>query len=69
MEDNPNLKEKLTIYRKENMMLRDKLAFLKGVVIKEHKDEKAVLLEKIDKLQKEKAYWEHKHNKKGGWFW
>lgn len=68
MDDN-TLKDKLNAYRKDNMMLRDRIAHLKTVIIKELKDEITKLKEEIDKKDKEKSYWEHKHNKKGSWFW
>ena len=67
MEGSETTKQMLNNYRRENMLLKDKIEHLEDNVIEDLKIRLAETTDMLEKKEEEKCYWKHKFDKKNGW--
>ena len=60
-------KQMLNNYRRENMLLKDKIEHLEDNVIEDLKIRLAETSDMLEKKQDELSYWRHKFDKKNSW--
>ena len=69
MDSDNNSKALLSNYRRENLLLNDKLHNIEENLVVDLKEEIKLLKEELDKKNDAVSYWRHKYNKSTNYSW